>query len=714
MSVDNVSAGAIRARADDCMRTVESIKRMIESRGACQISSLVGPMIETAASGAMRELHQSAFDATNIPMKDSSECSLGSSMEIAIDESSVAGKSSYGIVSFVRLEGRDMVFKFNQPLDKSSQNPYLANGISEDAILEPSILSILSATYLAGINPFVPMTYGSFQCTIVRSDKKKLTRLYGIGFYQEQIPCDRDFLLELYTESVAEFLNVLTLIACATFMCTHVVGIVHNDLHMLNVRYKELSDPRVTVAWRGRTHELNARIFPILIDWGLGCSKHVRAACSSSVAEISHYEKEARSEHDIDFGHFIRCMSVNHNGSNRAFQVFINALTDDATVDSVQSILANIIICHIVWSSWVIFRPSPPWFEYFPAIGDGDNGASMMANVYDRRAQRIYCRSIDMVDLLLSLSPMVGRQRENHVVLDPIGSAPDIGTYDDNLEVLNGNNETMLQIAVEAEDEFDVDALIKRGANVNAVTTTGDTYLHIAVRDGQNVNIIRLLMQAGADTNVHDANGETPLHIAIRNSGEFAMNALIEHGASVDATNSKGMTALHTAATFANANAVRTLLAARANPNARDRDGNTPLHIAVRAGSMMVVRELLQRGADVDMQNTKGMRAVDVAMAVNRPDLVRMFRERAAESERKTGSTSEAKLPLPPIKIARRRGATAGLPPLHPGTKRRAVADPVVGDDVVRDDDDDVIIPGTPQGAGAHHTSRPTKRQSVG
>ena len=691
------------------MRTVESVKRMIESSGACQISSLVEPMIATAASGEMRELHQRTFDATNIPLVGSAVCSLGSSMEIAIEEKSLAEKSNYGIVSFIRLGGKDVIFKFNKPSNILSQNPYLATGISEDAILEPSILSILSATYLAGINPFVPMTYGSFQCTVVRNK----TRMNGIGFYQEKIPCDRYFLLALYGESTAEFLDVLTLIACATFMCTHVVGIVHNDLHMLNVRYKELSDPRVTVAWRGRTHELNARIFPILIDWGFGCSKHVRAACSSSVAGIRHYEKEARSEHDIDFGHFIRCMSLHRNGSNRAFRIFMNALMD-ATVDSVQSILANIIICHIVWSSWVIFRPSPPWFEYFPSIGDGDNGDIMMKTVYDRRAHRIYCRSIDMVDLLLSLSPIVGRESDNHVVLDPIGSAPDVGTYDDNLEVSNGNDETMLQIAVEEKDEFDVEALIKRGANVNAVTTTGDTYLHIAVRDGQNVNIIKLLMQAGADTNIQDANGDTPLHIAVNNSGEFSMNALIEHGASVDATNSKGMTALHIAATSANFNAVRMLLAARANPNAIDRDGNTPLHIAVRAGSMMVARELLQRGADVDIANTKGMRAVDVAMAVNRPDLVRMFRERAVELERKTGSASEAKLPLPPIKIARRRGATAGLPPLHPGTKRRAVADTVVGDDVVGDDDDDVIIPGTPQGAGAHHTSRPTKRQAVG
>jgi ankyrin repeat protein len=56
-----------------------------------------------------------------------------------------------------------------------------------------------------------------------------------------------------------------------------------------------------------------------------------------------------------------------------------------------------------------------------------------------------------------------------------------------------------------------VKALLNRGANPNARTTSGDTPLHWAVRD-RDLPCIKLLIGAGADLNLRDEKGRTALY----------------------------------------------------------------------------------------------------------------------------------------------------------------------------------------------------------
>src|SRR5271157_5666677 len=75
--------------------------------------------------------------------------------------------------------------------------------------------------------------------------------------------------------------------------------------------------------------------------------------------------------------------------------------------------------------------------------------------------------------------------------------------------------------AVEKRDQKAVRALIKAGADVNAVRDDGSTPL-IWAASRDDAEIVSALLAAGAKVNAADENGETPLLLACGN-GNLAM-----------------------------------------------------------------------------------------------------------------------------------------------------------------------------------------------
>ena len=59
--------------------------------------------------------------------------------------------------------------------------------------------------------------------------------------------------------------------------------------------------------------------------------------------------------------------------------------------------------------------------------------------------------------------------------------------------------------------------LIKKGFNVNITTDNLDTLLHYSLRYYNNINIIKLLLDNAANVNAVNRSGETPLHIIVKN-----------------------------------------------------------------------------------------------------------------------------------------------------------------------------------------------------
>ncbi len=190
---------------------------------------------------------------------------------------------------------------------------------------------------------------------------------------------------------------------------------------------------------------------------------------------------------------------------------------------------------------------------------------------------------------------------------------------------------TPLHQAVRANDLKTVDSLIKRGADVKAVTRYGVTPIQVAAMNG-NAAILRRLLEAGADANTATPGGETALMTAVRTGKADAVTLLLDRGANVNAKDAvRAQTALMWAVTENHPDIVKLLVARGADVKAQTtimtpkgeyvparaggasgngiirqralptKDGGmTPLLFAGRDGNVAMTRLLLELGADIN------------------------------------------------------------------------------------------------------------------
>lgn len=157
---------------------------------------------------------------------------------------------------------------------------------------------------------------------------------------------------------------------------------------------------------------------------------------------------------------------------------------------------------------------------------------------------------------------------------------------------------TALLWAADRDDLPTAELLVRAGANVKAANRWGVTPLSIACETG-NAPMVELFLKAGADSNTTLPGGETALMTAARTGGVEMVKSLIEHGANVNAREARsGQTPLMWAAAEGNTQAVEALLRAGADFRARESYGFTPLLFAAREGKLATVEALLKAGED--------------------------------------------------------------------------------------------------------------------
>src|ERR1700692_1563649 len=112
-----------------------------------------------------------------------------------------------------------------------------------------------------------------------------------------------------------------------------------------------------------------------------------------------------------------------------------------------------------------------------------------------------------------------------------------------------GDGTTALHWAAYRDDLEMAKLLLVAGANVQAATREGGiTPLLMACQNG-SAAMIDALLKAGADSNAVKANGTTPLMMAAASGSVDAVRVLLDHGANVNAKESAhGQTALMFAA----------------------------------------------------------------------------------------------------------------------------------------------------------------------
>ncbi|KAJ5832287.1 hypothetical protein N7474_000598 [Penicillium riverlandense] len=144
---------------------------------------------------------------------------------------------------------------------------------------------------------------------------------------------------------------------------------------------------------------------------------------------------------------------------------------------------------------------------------------------------------------------------------------------------------------------------------------SGWTPLMIAasLKDAGGDPIIDLFLKKGADVNVKSVSGQNALHFASSKANVSTVRTLIAHKCSARVKDVRGQLPLHRAAAVGSVPILKTLLEEGKSPvNASDADGFTALHHAVSEGHGDAAILLLKSGAEAEKRDNNGRLAIDL------------------------------------------------------------------------------------------------------
>jgi ankyrin repeat protein len=245
---------------------------------------------------------------------------------------------------------------------------------------------------------------------------------------------------------------------------------------------------------------------------------------------------------------------------------------------------------------------------------------------------------------------------------------------EDYLWWLNENNESSLEVAINADNKVMVGIFLEMG----------DEYVYseaflAACRKG-NKEIIHLLLESGSQANLdmhtqadcilfcvkhgytyllnilHRAGfcltstqvvrlkspktskapllwiGQTDgslLHVAAGYGHHRIVEYLINQGSNIESFDSSGWRPVHLAVQ-GGSHCLRVLLRAGVDIEAGDNEGRSPLFLAASIGNFLAVKLLVEKGAEVDTVNEEGMSALVAAASCNHDVIVKYLLEKGA------------------------------------------------------------------------------------
>ncbi len=220
-------------------------------------------------------------------------------------------------------------------------------------------------------------------------------------------------------------------------------------------------------------------------------------------------------------------------------------------------------------------------------------------------------------------------------------------------------------LAIEGTAES-VDALIRAGAAVDAVTDHGFTPLHFAAFHNPDPRVITALLNSGARmaaSSVHGIDCRQALAIA-NPAPESTMPALTNHPR-FEVGNSQPPL-LHLAVRFNRPTAIPLFIERAGNLDRRDSEFKTAMHHAVQRRSPDILKLLIAAGADVELTDDEGWTPLHHAASVdNNADVLSMLLNASASVDSRTADGRT------PLHIAASQGSGAAIDLLL-----KALADP--------------------------------------
>ena len=196
------------------------------------------------------------------------------------------------------------------------------------------------------------------------------------------------------------------------------------------------------------------------------------------------------------------------------------------------------------------------------------------------------------------------------------------------IEQLNSQNRTLLQLASNGGHMSVAQELIELGADVNARGGFYDNALQAASAGGYE-GIVKLLLEQGADVNARGGFYDNALQAASAGGYEGIVKLLLEQGADVNARGGFYGNALQTASIKGNEGIVKLLLKQGADVNAQGGEYDNALQAAASIeGNEGIVKLLLKQGADVNAQGGEDDNALQTASIEGNEGIVKLLLER--------------------------------------------------------------------------------------
>lgn len=199
------------------------------------------------------------------------------------------------------------------------------------------------------------------------------------------------------------------------------------------------------------------------------------------------------------------------------------------------------------------------------------------------------------------------------------------------VDSIDKSGDTVLHVAVRNKEDMEmVELLLQYFTKVHHRNNFGDTVFHEAIRNASSkfsskasyfLEISRALLKKGADPNIGDRYGVAPVYYTVSEKKLPAIQLMKEYHADFGYVSKANQNLLHLLA-FKHVNDKRSdkswetmfdLLISEncMDINKSDKRGQSPLHLAIKHNNLAIVRKLIENGADVNRKNADGARPLD-------------------------------------------------------------------------------------------------------